>query len=457
MTTRPNLFAPTRRRILQASSYAGITFLFKPTLVFGYAENEKLRMACIGAGGQAGAGIGPGMSQNLVAIAEVDPDGKGKGNIDKVLKASPDTKIYTDYRQLFDKHPQLDAVWCGTPDHNHFGASIRALHAGAGVYCEKPLTWSIWEARRIREVALAKKAVTQMGNQGHSSGTIREICEHIWAGNLGEVKEVHCISNRNFSAGDTRPASKPVPKGLDWEAWLGPAPQRDYHDGLHSFSWRGWLDFGSGSLGDMACHNVDGVVWALKLDQVESFEVEALHDGKVNKPTKEGHAAQALIVYKFPARGDMPPVTLTWYHGGKKPERPAALEEGRPVLSEGSYFIGSKATMSSGSHCQDTQLIPKKLNDEVGKPKQVLARSKHGHGGDFIEGCKKKDPNLPTSNFAYAARLTEIVLAGNLAQAVGEKITYSVKTGKTNNDKANALLKREPRKGWEAGYEERQV
>ena len=453
MHTHPTMLAPSRRRVLQAGSYAGITFLFNPSLAFTYQANEKLRMACIGAGGQAGAGIGPGMSQNLVAIAEVDPDGKGKGNIDKVLKASPDTKIYTDYRKLFDAHPQLDAVWCGTPDHNHFGASIRALNAGAGVYCEKPLTWSIWEARRIREVALAKKAVTQMGNQGHSSGTIREICEHIWAGNLGEVKTVYSISNRNFSAGDKRPDSKPVPKGLDWEAWLGPATFRDYHDGLHSFSWRGWLDFGTGSLGDMACHTMDGPVWALKLNEAESFTVEA----EVGKNTKEGHAKEVVIHYEFPARGDMPAVKLTWYHGGKKPARPEALEEGRPLLGEGSYYLGSKATMSSGSHCQDTQLIPKKLNDEVGKPKQVLARSKHGHGGDFIEGCKKKDPTLPTCGFAYAATLTEIVLAGNLAVAVGEKVTYSLKTGKTNNDKANALLKREPRKGWELGYEDRTV
>jgi predicted dehydrogenase len=439
---------------MQMSAYAGITWLFNPLTAFTYAANEKLDMACIGAGGQAGAGIGPGMSQNLIAIAEVDPDGKGKENIAKVLAKSPDTKIYTDYRKLFDAHPKLDAVWCGTPDHNHFGASIRALNAGAGVYCEKPLTWSIWEARRIREVAIAKKAATQMGNQGHSSGSIREICEHIWAGNLGDVKTVHCISNRNFSAGDKRPDSKPVPKGLDWEAWLGPATFRDYHDGLHSFSWRGYRDFGTGSLGDMACHTIDGAVWALKLNEAESFEVEAELRDTVNKNTQEGHAKQAVIVYKFPKRGEMPPVTLTWYHGGQKMPRPEALEEGRPLLSEGTYYLGDKATMCSGSHCGDTQLVPKKLNDETPKPKQVLPRSK-GHDRDFIDACKNKNATPPSGNFDYSSRLTEIVLAGNLAIAVNEKITYSLKDGKTNNDKANALLKREPRKGWELGYEER--
>lgn len=442
----------TRRRVLECSAYAGITWLFNPQTAFTYAANEKLRMACIGAGGQAGAGIGPAMGQNLVAIAEVDAGGKGKANIEKVLKATPDTKIYSDYRKLFDAHPELDAVWVGTPDHTHFSASMRALHAGAGVYCEKPLTWSLWEARKLRETAIAKKAATQMGNQGHSSGSIREICEHIWAGNLGEVKKVDSISNRRFTANDTRPASKPVPAGLDWEAWIGPATYRDYHDGLHSFSWRGYLDFGTGSLGDMACHTIDGPVWALKLNEVESFEVEA----ELGKPNREGHAAEAIIVYKFPARGTMPAVTLTWYQGGKKPERPAALEEGRPILSEGSYYHGEKALMSSGSHCGDAQLIPKALNDATGKPKQVLPRAK-SHSGDFIDACKNKNATPPSSNFDYSGRLTEIVLAGNLALAVGEKVTYSIKDGKTNNDKANALLKREPRKGWEAGYEDKTV
>ncbi|MEX2216131.1 MAG: hypothetical protein WD768_18615, partial [Phycisphaeraceae bacterium] len=322
-------------------------------------------------------------------------------------------------------------------------------HAGAGVYCEKPLTWSIWEARKLREVANAKKLATQMGNQGHSSDSIRQICDHVWSGNLGEVKEVHCLSNRRFSA-KGRPATKPVPAGLNWEAWLGPAPFRDFHDGLHPFNWRGYLDFGTGSLGDMACHTVDGPVWALKLNEAESFEVEA----ELGKPTDEGWAAEAVIVYRFPKRGEMPAVTLTWYHGGKKPKTVTGLDEGTAIQGEGSYLVGSKCTLSSGSHCQNTRLWPAAINAATPKPEPLVKRSPKGHGGDFLEGCKTGDYLLPSSNFDYAARLTEIVLIGNLACLAGEKLTYSFKTGKTNSEKANALLKRQPRKGWELGYED---
>ena len=440
---------PTRRTLLQASAYAGISFMFRPGIARTYAANEKLRMACVGAGGQASGGVSTALGQHLVAVAEVDQGNRGAASLKQVMEKSPDTRIYSDYRRMFDEHPQLDAVWVGCPDHNHFSASIRALHCGAGVYCEKPLTWSIWEARKLREVAMEKRLPTQMGNQGHSSESIRLICEHLWAGHLGEVREAHMICNRRFTAGDSRPASKPVPQGLDFEAWLGPAPQRDFHDGLHSFSWRGWLDFGTGSLGDMGCHNIDGACWALKLHEAASFEVEALQ----GKNTRQGHAPEAVIRYSFPARADLPPCTMTWYHGGKKAPRPAGMEEGRPLLGEGLYLVGSKGLLSSGSHCQDTQLIPKTLHASTPTPPKLLPRSKHGHGGDFIQACKAKDPLLPSSNFDYAARLTEIVLAGNLALAVGEKLTYSMKDGRTNLESANALLKRTPRAGWEAGYE----
>ena len=440
----------SRRRFLKHSTMASITFMFTPGIARTYAANEKLVMACIGAGGHATGGIKQARGQHLVAVAGVDEKDRGKGSLAKVKEKQPDAKLYTDYRKLFDEHPKLDAVWIGTPDHHHYPAAIRALNAGAGVYCEKPLTWSIWEARRLREVANDKKLATQMGNQGHSSDSIRLICDHVWGGTLGEVKEVHCTCNRRFSA-KGRPDSQPVPAGLDWEAWLGVAPHRDFHKGLHPFSWRGYLDFGQGSLGDMACHNVDGPVWALKLNEAESFEVEA----EFGKPTDEGWPAEAVIVYRFPKRGDMPPVTLTWYHGGKRPKEIKGLDEGQPVQSQGSYLIGEKCTLYSGSHCQGTRLWPSNVNAETPKPKELVKRSPKGHAGDFLEGCRTGQHLLPSSNFDYAARLTEIVLAGNLACLVGEQITYNFKDGKTNNAKANELLKRQPRKGWELGYEEK--
>jgi len=429
------------------SLLAGITIATGAGIAKTYAKNEKLRVAAIGAGGQAGGGISAGLAEHLVAVAEVDLDGRGKDNIKKVREKSPDTKIYTDYRKLFDEHKDLDVVWIGTPDHHHFPAAIRALLNGAGVYCEKPLTWSVAEARKLREVANAKKLPTQMGNQGHSSESIRLICEYIQDGSIGDVTSVDCISNRGFSAGK-RPASKPVPAGLDWECWLGPAAFREYHDGLHPFNWRGTLEFGSGSLGDMGCHTIDGAVWGLKLTEVDSFDVEAV----MAPPTEEGFPSKAKIVYTFPKRGDMVPVSLTWYHGGLLPTKPDALGEEK-IRAEGAYYHGSKGLMTSGSHCGDVKLLPQAFQEKTPKPKLIIPRSKHGHSGDLFAACRDKTAPAPSSHFDYSARLTEIVLLGNIACLVGEKITYNMKDGKTNNAKANALLVRNPRKGWTLGYD----
>ena len=437
----------SRRDFVKAGLFAGVTIMTAPGVARSYQRNEKLRMACIGAGGRAAAGIGPALGEQLVAIAEVDPEGRGKSQIENVLKKSPDTKIYTGYRKLFDTHRELDAVWVGTPDHTHFGASILAMQAGAGVYCEKPLTWAVNEARILREVANQKKLATQMGNQGHSSPSIRTICDHLRGGSLGELQEVLCISNRRFSA-NTRPASKPAPAGLDWEAWIGPASYREYHDGLHPFSWRGWLEYGAGSLGDMGCHTMDGAVWGLKLYEADRFEVECL----AGKPTEEGFPPEAEIVWRFPARGDLPPVTLKWIHG-RKPDRAEWMPADAPLLSEGTYYVGSKGVMTSGSHCQDVRLWPESFAKETPKPAQTVEPSPHGHTGDFLAACRDPDAPAPSGNFDYSARLTEIVLLGNIACLVGEKLTYDMREGRvTNNDRANALLVREPRKGWEAGY-----
>jgi len=443
---QPTSGATSRRTFLKAGLYAGVTVMTAQGVAKSYQRNEKLRMASIGAGGQAGGGVGAGLGEQLVAVAEVDPKSRGKKNLERVRKESPDTKIYTDFRELFDRHQDLQAVCIGTPDHTHFPATIRALEGGAGVYCEKPLTWSIDEARKLRETANKKKLPTQMGNQGHSSESIRQIVEHLRAGSLGELKSVHCICNRRFSA-KSRPESKPVPAGLDWEAWLGPAPFRDYHDGLHPFSWRGWLDFGTGSLGDMGCHTIDGAVWGLRLHEAESFDVEA----ELGRPTEEGFPPEARIVYRFPKRGDMPPITLTWYHGGQMPSRPEAYPERAKMLSQGTYYIGSKGLMTSGSHCGDVKLWPESFAQETGSPPQLIPRV-GSHRGDFIRACKEPGGPPPSSHFDYSARLTQIVLVGNLACIVGEGFTYDMRAGRTNNDKANELLNRRPRKGWEFGY-----
>jgi predicted dehydrogenase len=393
------------------------------------------------------------MNEEFVALCDVSLNNRAKGNAAKVKKKFPDAKLYTDYREMFDKHKNLEAVWVGTPDHSHFPACIRALEMGAGVYCEKPLTHNVWEARKLREVATAKKLATQMGNQGHSSGSIHAIVDYIRSGTLGEIKRVDCVSNRSFGA-SKRPPTKPVPEGLDWQSWIGPAPYRDYHDGLHPFSWRGWLDFGTGSIGDMACHTIDGAVWGLRLTECDTIEVVA-EKGGVNEEGFNGHAK---IVFQFPARGELPPVTLTWWNGGRKddlPPRPEMLEEGRKQLTQGTYYYGSKYVLSSGSHCQGVRIIPETAHKEAGKPKEMVPRLT-SHTGDWIRALKDPAAPKPGSNFEYSARLTEIVLLGTCALRAGQgtKLIYDTRKGEfTNNKAANAFIKREPRKGWEFGYE----
>ncbi|MEZ5302265.1 MAG: Gfo/Idh/MocA family oxidoreductase [Verrucomicrobiales bacterium] len=444
-----------RRHFLKNTSLFTAGALSAPAILHAQNKGDKIKIAVIGAGGRGAAGMGAAMNEELVAIADVDFNRVGK-NLDKAKEKFPGMKAYRDYRELFDKHSDLDAVWVATPDHNHFPASVRALSAGVAVYCEKPLTHELWEARKLAQLAAEKKVATQMGNQGHSSEDIRLIVEYIRGGTLGDVQKVHCVSNRSFGAKGERPASKPAPEGLDWEAWLGPAPFREFHDGLHPFNWRGYLDFGTGSIGDMGCHTIDGAVWALKLGEADSVEVVA-EKGGVNKEGFNGHAR---IVYRFPARGDLPPVELTWWNGGSKddlPPRPEALEEGRDLLSQGTYYYGSKGVMMSGSHCQGVRLIPESFQKETGKPEKMIERVP-GHTGDFFRAVKDSSAPAPSSNFGYATKLTEIVLLGTIALRVGEgaKLSYDLKAGKftgSNADAANALVRREPRKGWEFGYE----
>lgn len=440
-----------RRDFLRASTAVAAGVVGFPYVARAQNAGEKLKMAVIGAGGRGKAGMNAAMGEQLVAIADVDLTSRAGKAVAEAKDKFPGVKSYTDYRRLFDAHPDLDAVWVATPDHSHFPASIRALEAGAAVYCEKPLTHTIWEARKLRRVAAEKKLVTQMGNQGHSSETIRTLCEYIWAGTIGDVTKVHCVSNRRFSAKPPRPAGKKVPEGLDWEAWLGPAPYRDYHDGLHPFSWRGYVDFGTASLGDMGCHTMDGSVWALKLHQAPSVEV----DCEVGHVNAEGFSPEARIVFRFPERAGMPPVTLTWWNGGKDhmPPRPEALEAERKQLTQGAYYYGDRGVMMSGSHCQGVRIIPEAQQKETPRPEKTIPRVP-GHAGDFIRACKDPAAPAPSGNFDYAVALTEIVLLGTVALKAQRKVVYDFTTGTITNDPVlNELLRREPRQGWEFGYD----
>jgi predicted dehydrogenase len=435
----------SRRGFLKGGAAAGTFLVVSPRIARAFEANAKLRMAVIGAGGMGGQGVRVGLDEHAVAVADADPEGRGAQGVAQLKGKFPDIRVYADYRKLFDAHPKLDAAWVATPDHNHFGATLRALEAGAGVYCEKPLTHNVYEARKIREVARAKGLTTQMGNQGHSSESIRLLCEYVWQGTLGDVTEVHALNGNDgahYSAG--RPA--PVPKGMDWDAWLGPAAWREYVSGPHPVGWRGWIDFGTGILGDWFCHNADGAVWALKLNEADTVEVEC----ELGKPTENNFCPKLRVAWRFPKRGEMAPVTLRWFLNERLP-RPPALEAGREVKGLASVYYGTKGMAVGGSHMGGVRLIPESFQQAVGRPKQVLPRAGGSHRNDFLSALRAG--RKACSDFDYSARLTEIMHLGNIASRIGGKLTYDFRTGRFVNDpKADALLKRQPRKGWELGY-----
>ena len=445
----------TRRRLLQAGAAASASVLIGPAaMARTYAANEKIRFGLVGIGGMGGKGVGVASGEQIVAAADVDVN-HAASSIKNIKARFADAKIYTDYRKLFDEQKHLDAVWVATPDHSHFAASVRALDAGLAVYCEKPLCHDIYEVRKLRELAKAKKVATQMGNQGHSGESVRLLCEWIWQGSLGDVTEAHVrppYNQMDFgSRGPGQPA--PVPQGLDWNLWQGLVKEREYRTGIVPARWRGWLDYGTGLLGDWFCHNADGAVWALKLYEADTCEVEC--EGEEPNATNWPH--EVRVSWKFPKRGNMVPCIMRWSSGvyndyNAKPMPPTvAPERVKAAASQPSAYYGTKGIAVSGWWMNGTRLFPESFMQQVGKPKAVLPRVEGGHEADFLNAIRTGGRS--SADFDYSARLTEIMLVGNVANLVREKLTYDFRQGKfTNNDKANALLKREPRKGWEFGY-----
>ena len=452
-----------RRQFMKQSSIAAGLTVVGPGAIRSYAANDKLNVAMVGASGKATVHVSNAVNENIVALCDVDA-----GLIASARKRFNITggKDFSDYREMFDKVKDIDAVFVTTPDHNHFPASMLAIAAGAGVYTEKPMTHSVWEARRLTEYAAEKGVATQMGNQGTSGEYWRLLCEYIWADKLGEIREVDTFTNRPiWPQGMDRPKGEDkIPDDLNWDAWIGPAPMRPFIGGpgggskksrgpYHQFNWRGWQDFGTGALGDMACHIMAGANWALKLGEADYVEIEA-ESGPVNN---ESFPAWATIKYKFPARGDLPPVTVTWYDGKKGehpnlPARPEELEAGRSFSArQANVFHGSKATMMCGNHGAGLRVIPESKHREIEKPQPVLERvpgGPNGHQKDFFRYCRDGKPG--SSAFSVAGKLTELVLLGNLVVLSGDSVKYDFKTGQvTNSSKANELIRGDYRKGWD--------
>jgi predicted dehydrogenase len=333
-------------------------------------------------------------------------------------------------------------------------AVMRALKLAKHVYCEKPLTHTVWEARQLAQAAREHKVATQMGNQGQASEGTRRLCEMVWDNAIGPVREVHIWTDRPSNGlfnvywpqGVDRPQdSPPVPKTLDWDLWLGPAPLRPYHLAYLPFKWRGWWDFGTGALGDIGCHACDPVFRALKLGHPLSVEASST---RVNKET---FPVASMVTYQFPARGDMPPVKLVWYDGGLRPPRPEEIDEGGEMGTNGHLLIGDKGKILSNR--RDYALIPDKRDKEYGDPPKKIPRSP-GHYQEWIDACKGGKPG--GSNFDWAGPLTEVVLLGNVAlrlqmkeELTRKKLLWDGPNLRfTNSDEANKYLRNEYRQGW---------
>ncbi len=446
----------TRRAFLAAGGAASLGFMIVPRHVLGgpghIPPSERVDLAGIGAGGMGGGDIQTHAKNgaNIVALCDVD-----ENRAREVFDAFPKAKRYKDFRELIDKEAKhIDAVTVGTPDHIHAVASMAAIRAGKHVYCQKPLTHTLRECRELTRAAHEAGVMTQMGNQGHATEGSRVTNEWIQAGVLGEVREVHTWSDRAgvmWKQGIGRPTdTPPVPSTLDWNLWLGPIQERPYNPAYAPFGWRGWQDFGTGALGDMGCHIIDHPVWALGLGAPTSVEASRTLDGSVidgDKPNTETYPIASMITYEFPARGDRPPVRLTWYDGGLMPPTPLEMAAGKSLPDNGVLYVGSKGKMVHGSHGGMPELLTPSREDAARAVPKTMERSP-GHYEEWLLACKGGP--RPVSNFDYAGPLTEIVLLGVLAlRAPGRRLEWdSANLRVKNAPELNEFVHTEYRKGW---------
>jgi len=419
------------------------------------SPNEKLDIAGVGTAGRAAADLEGVSGENIVALCDVDSN-----SLANALKKYPGARTYSDYRVMLEKEKTIDAVTVAVPDHHHAPAAIRAIKAGKHVYVEKPLTHTVWEARQLTLAARKYKVATQMGNQGHSGKGIREMCEIIWAGSIGQVKEVHCWTDRAkgwWAQGVHRPpGSDPVPAHLDWDKWIGPAPMRPFLNAwpanlqtrlgknvYHPFDWRGWWDFGCGALGDMACHIMDCPQMALKLGPPDTVEMISSSPIVPEMPPVE-----SVLRYEFPSRGELPACTLMWYDSGQKPAKPAEMEAEK-LGDNGILFIGDKGKLVAGVYGESPKLLPESSMADYKRPPQTIPRvPENSPHKDWIRACK--GGLAACSNFDISGPFTEWVLLGNLAMRLGKKLHWdSEHMHVTNAPEAEALIRGSYREGWE--------
>lgn len=457
----------TRRQFVKRTTAVGAAYTIGfPCLLRGRGLNEKLQVGFVATEGRARAHTKASHEAGLqcIAFAEVDRTRWG-GVLQK--EGWEGATGYTDWRKLFENHAkELDVVFVATPDHSHFAPSMTAVSMGIHCYTEKPLTWSVREAQLLEKAYKEnKKVVTQMGNQGHAKQGWRIACELIQQGAVGEVKEFHTWTNRPvWPQGGSRPNwTDPVPDHLDWDAWIGPAPVRPYagpREGskqgrgpYHPFNWRGVVDFGSGALGDMACHTTDGIYAIMEPDYAATAEPIVM-----TGPCTDQYPLGMVIKSTYRAKGDRSGFTTFWYEGKDKngkpfmPEVPEELKsEGRKLPRTGNLVIGSKGKMLiQGSYWDSPRLIPESKAKKFGKPRETIERSP-GHHDEFFMACRgEKSREFSRSNYSYAGPMTANIQLGNLCARAAKKLELN-EAGKITNDPAmNELAWREPRAGWGA-------
>jgi len=381
------------------------------------SPNERIQFACIGVGGKGESDTADAARfGDIVAICDVD-----ENTLNRAAQRYPNAKKYNDYRKMLEEMEKaIDAVTVSTPDHMHAPAAGMAMKMGKHCFCQKPLTHSIFEARRLGEIARQKRLATQMGNQGTASSGLRRSAAMIRAGLLGTVTEVHVWTNRPiWPQGISRPPSKPVPPTLHWDLWLGVAPKRPYADGYHPFAWRGWWDFGCGALGDMACHTVNMPFMALDLRNPTSVVAQT------SGTNKDSYPSWSIITFQFPATKQRPGLKMVWYDGGKRP--PADMLEGKTQSDSGALVVGTKGKLySPGDYGDACELIGV-------DPIDVKFVESPGHFEEFVRAIKGGEP--ATSNFPdYAGPLTETILLGNLAVwAEGKTIHWDARRMRATN------------------------
>ena len=493
--TQPRRNKPSlaRRDFLKGATLSAASFMIVPRHVLGgvgyQAPSDTVNVAAIGAGGMGANNMNHLTSQNIVAIADVDYD-RVRSSVQAPEKqalqqAYEKATWYKDFRKMLDEQKDIDAVVISTPDHVHAAAATAAMRLGKHVYVQKPLTYTVNEARVLRQTAQETGVTTQMGNQGHSSDDARRINEWIRAGAIGPVKEIHVWTNRPiWPQGIPRPnevdasvvtdtlpwngsgvrtrfdksisGDYSVPEELDWDLFLGPAPQRTYHPIYHPFNWRGWVDWGVGALGDMGAHLIDHPYWALELEYPETVQATSTPWGGLGEDLAT-YPLSTTVHYGFaarvhPDRGEQPAVMMHWYDGGLMPPRPDVMpDEVELDTTGGVIMVGEKGILTHKTYGANPQMYPQNLMQEYANTPETFQRIEGGQGGhemNWIRAIKgEEEISCP---FDYAAPLNETMLLGVVAlHAPGETLRYDSKNMKfTNNETVNQHLTREYRQGW---------